>query len=399
MSAYNSVDGEWCGQNRTLLTEILRDEWGFAGFVMSDFVWGLRDPVALRGGRAGPGDAVRPAAGADPARRAGLRPAGPGRRRAGRGADPRDPAAVRRRDWITPDAGPGRGRLVSAEHRALAREVAGRSMVLLRNEPVGGPAAAAAGPGGAGPARGGRPAGRPAQHRRPRLLRRPRARGGHAAGRPARRVARGRACTWTTRPAPTRRSWWSATPRADEGEYVGSFDADLAALYPPADDPAALAELARAWEAGPQAIGGDRDSLRLHPQDEQLIRAVAAANPRTVVVVVAGAAVTMEAWRHAGAGDPAGLVLGDGGRRGARRRPARRTASPAAGCRSPIPRDEADLPPFDQDATHGDLRPVARSAAARPRPVPRRAYPLGFGLSYTSFTLSATPRPRSTATC
>src|SRR3954468_11341375 len=46
MSAYNSVNGEWCGQNRHLLTEILRDEWGFDGFVVSDFIWGLRDPVA-----------------------------------------------------------------------------------------------------------------------------------------------------------------------------------------------------------------------------------------------------------------------------------------------------------------------------------------------------------------
>ncbi len=45
MSAYNSVNGEWCGENATLLTSILRDEWGWDGFVTSDFVFGLRDAV------------------------------------------------------------------------------------------------------------------------------------------------------------------------------------------------------------------------------------------------------------------------------------------------------------------------------------------------------------------
>lgn len=36
MTAYNSVDGAPATQSRTLLTEILKEEWGFRGFVISD---------------------------------------------------------------------------------------------------------------------------------------------------------------------------------------------------------------------------------------------------------------------------------------------------------------------------------------------------------------------------
>jgi len=38
MAAYNKIDGWWCSENDMLLNKILRDEWGFAGLVVSD--WG-----------------------------------------------------------------------------------------------------------------------------------------------------------------------------------------------------------------------------------------------------------------------------------------------------------------------------------------------------------------------
>src|SRR5207248_7147959 len=83
---------------------------------------------------------------------------------------------------------------------------------------------------------------------------------------------------------------------ADEGEYIGEPDAPMAALFPPADEPEVVERFQTSLvnvvpTVKPERLtargsglsrGGDRTTLRLHGPDVELIRAVAAANPRTV---------------------------------------------------------------------------------------------------------------------
>lgn len=46
MSAYNRYNGVMCGHHNYLLNEVLKGEWGFDGFVLSDFFYGVKDTVA-----------------------------------------------------------------------------------------------------------------------------------------------------------------------------------------------------------------------------------------------------------------------------------------------------------------------------------------------------------------
>jgi beta-glucosidase len=136
MCSYNRLNGVLVSQNHFLLTQVLREEWGYDGLVISD--WGA---VADRAAAVAAGcDLAMPAPG--PASDAELAAAV----RAGRAAeadldralarlaDLADKAASGRASWAGRE--PGRG-YDAAAHHALAWEAATRSIALLKNDPAG----------------------------------------------------------------------------------------------------------------------------------------------------------------------------------------------------------------------------------------------------------------------
>ncbi|MFF3482197.1 glycoside hydrolase family 3 protein [Streptomyces sp. NPDC002701] len=131
MTAYNSVNGRTMTEHRHLVNEVLRDEWGFDGFNVSDWMAARSTVAAVEGGldvaMPGPTTVYGPALAAavqagetsearvDEAVRNVLRLAA--RVGALKGAEP----------VVTAPPGPVDG-------EALAREIARRSFVLVRNE-------------------------------------------------------------------------------------------------------------------------------------------------------------------------------------------------------------------------------------------------------------------------
>jgi beta-glucosidase len=398
MSAYNSVNGAWCGENRTLLTDILRDEWGFGGIVISDWIAGLRDPVA----------SVK--AGLDiemPFRQQRAR-ALPGALADGRlnWSDVDDAAArilatqLRHYARLTTPT-PPISVVASEEHRALAREAAEKAIVLLRNEPVGPEPALPLDPARLNRlAVVGRLAARPntgdhgSSDVHPPHVVTPL--DGLRAALPevtidfedgsdqeaVRRVVLGADAAIVV---------VGLTAR-DEGEYISiGGDPAIQALFPPRPAETEGAALARrAAVAGGQpnvSMGGDRARLGLSERDVELIETVSTVHARTIVVVMGGSAITMEGWRER---VPAIVYLCYPGMEGghALARVLLGAVNPSGHLPFAIPVDEAHLAEFDAEATavrydlwHGQWK-LDRDGHAP-------AYPFGFGLSYTTFSLKA----------
>ncbi|HTX66709.1 MAG TPA: glycoside hydrolase family 3 N-terminal domain-containing protein, partial [Opitutaceae bacterium] len=282
MSAYNSLNGEWCGQNRALLTGILKEQWGFQGYIMTDFIFGMRDsrkaalagqdiemPFAMHWARELKALVERgevPLARIDDAALRVLRQ----QVRFGQGRDP----AQYTKDVVG-----------CASHRQLAREAAQKSIVMLKNDgallPLAGTQRlAVVGRLAAVPNTGD---------------------GGSSNTQPAHvvtpleglRAALGeKAVAFDDGADPARAAKTAAAAAAavvvvgythdDEGEYIPP---DMLSMFAPTFPPPTPAEAPVAKKilagGGPQegafSPGGDREKLALSKRDEALILAVAAA--------------------------------------------------------------------------------------------------------------------------
>ena len=358
MSAYNRVNGEFCGHNRHLLTDILKKDWGFSGVVLSDFVWGVYDGKA--------------------AAKAGLDLEMPHKKCYGKklikllgqgevSETVIDEAVLRllgKKLAYAAQKRPGpyaKDMVVCDDHTRLAYEVACKSMVLLKNKNQFLP------------------------------LDKQKLKKIAVLGKLAKQANLGDRGSSRVRPP------YAVTPLQGIQDRAG---ADVEIVYYSGADPAKAARIADSADAVivvagltkkeegeyipiPRPIGGDRMKLGLPGKDKQLIQAVGRQDTPGVVALVGSSAITMESWKDQvdailmawypgmeGGNALADILFGQVNPSG---------KLPMAFCKS-----EKQLYPFDKkakkanyDAYHG-YRYFDREKLFP-------AFPFGFGLSYTDF--------------
>jgi beta-glucosidase len=357
MSAYNKVNGFYCDMQQHLLGDILKGEWQFSGYVVSDWIAGTHSDV----------ESVR----------AGLdieMPTNPNfamlarRVRTGEIDEHEIDGAVRRilraqlcfgldEREVTLDDPTLRN---TAEHRALAREVARRGIVLLKNAPPEGEAAPVL-PLDAAAIRSIAVLGRNADVENIGDT-------GSSAVMPEDVITALEGLT-------------AVSPEIDV-QHVATLDAAGEAIVRAAGAVVIVTGLA-AEDEGEASVGaGDRASLAVPAEEVALIRAVAAIHPAVIVVLEAGAALLtsefdgeIEALLFAfypgveGGNAIAELLFGE---------------SPSGRLPFSIPERESDLPPFDNtslEVTYGYFHGYRHLDHEEIAP----RYPFGFGLSYGAF--------------
>jgi beta-glucosidase len=355
MCAYNKLNGMLCSENHRLLVEILKEEWGFEGLVVSD--WGaVRDRVkSLQGGldleMPGP-KARRTQAVIDAVLDGDLNEAVLNE-------------SVRRilRIVFMAAAEAKESQFDIDAHHTLARRIAGESMVLLKNDgllPLDKPQRLAV---------IGRAAKEPhfqgggSSHINPTRVDIPLDELAALLPETDLRYAEGYPANASLRP-----------DLIDEAMTVAQ-DADIAVLF-------------IALPTFVESEGYDRPNLNLTEQQIRLIKAVGAVQPQTAVVINSGSAVAMSSWiddvnavlqgwmgGQAGGGAVAEILTGK--------------LTPSGKLAETFPLKEADLPaainfPGELGAVrYGEGLFIGyRYYDAKEMPV---LFPFGHGLSYTNF--------------
>ncbi|OBA39761.1 glycosyl hydrolase [Rhodococcus sp. 852002-51564_SCH6189132-a] len=359
MCSYNRINGVYSSRNPWLLTDVLRDEWGFEGLVVSD--WGAVDDrvASLAAGL----DLEMPSTGGRTdaeivaAVRAGT-------------VDESvlDTAAARVIELVQKAvaASDPRATFDADAHHALAREVAGQSIVLLRNENDLLPLATDANIAVIGE-----------------LARTPRYQG---AG--------------SSRIEPTRLDNALDEIRSLSGRDVPfaagyALDgSDSAELVDEAVKRAADADIAVAFLGVPAELeseGFDRDDLELPQRQTALLDAVLTANPNVVVVLSNGGVVRLSGFADRVPAIVEGWLLGQAGG-GAVADVLYGHVNPSGRLAETVPIRLEDTPAHTNfPGEHGHVRYGEglfvgyRSYDARRLDV---SFPFGHGLSYTTFEYS-----------